>query len=93
MEEKRLISSLSHNIMLEDRKKLTASAVADVDNFDEHNITAITSTSELLISGNGLRIIKFSNDDGELIVEGNIDAVSYSDNQKSNGGIFSKIFR
>ncbi len=93
MDEKRIQSSLPHNIIIEDRKTLTATSVNEVDSFDEENIVAYTSTGELTISGNALHILKFCADTGELAVEGNINSISYSDNTKVSGGLFSKIFR
>lgn len=93
MEEKRQISDIQHNVVLEARKKLTASAVKEVDSFDEQNIVAFTSLGELTVSGSGLHISSFSTDSGELIVEGNINSISFSDNVQPSGGFFSRIFR
>ena len=93
MEDKKIMSSLPHNLVLEDRKYLTVSSVREVDSFDEQNIVAFTSLGELTISGTGLHINRFSTDEGELAVEGTINSVSYSDNVQSSGGFFSRIFR
>jgi len=93
MDEKRIHSSLPHNLILEDRRKLTVSCVNEVDNFDDQSIVAFTTSGELTIDGEDLHIIRFSTDEGELAVEGNIIAVSYSDNAQTSGGFFSKIFR
>lgn len=93
MDENKSKSTLPHNLVLENRKKLTVSSVDEVDSFDEQNIVAFTSYGELTISGNGLHIIRFSTDTGDLAVEGDINAVSYSDNTKVSGGFFSRIFR
>ena len=93
MDEKRTQSALPHGIIIESRKSLTATCVDEVDSFDEQNIVAFTSCGELTISGNCLHILKFCADTGELAVEGEINAVSYSDNVKATGGFFSRIFR
>lgn len=92
MEEKNN-NLLPHNIVLEDRKHLTVSGVKDVDSFDEMNIVAITSLGEMTISGSCLRISRFSTDIGELAVEGDICAITYSENVREQGGFFSRIFR
>ena len=93
MEEKRQQTDLTQNIVLESRKKLTASSVKEVDSFNEQNIVAFTSLGELTVTGANLHIGSFSTDTGELIVEGEICSVSYSDDVQSSGGFFSRIFR
>lgn len=93
MEEKRTQFEHNQNLVLESRRKLTVSCVKEVDSFDENSIIASTSLGELTISGCGLHINTFSTDNGELVVEGEISSVSYSDNIVSSGGFFSRIFR
>ena len=92
MDEKRQIS-LPHNVVIEDRRRITVSAVSDVDSFDENAIVAFTPLGELTINGSKLHINRFSTDEGELAVEGEITSVSYSDNTPVSGGFFSRIFR
>ncbi len=93
MDDKKEQLSLPHNLVLENRKFLTVSSVSEVESFDEQNIVAFTSLGELTINGNGLHINRFSTDEGELAVEGNINSISYSDNVQASGGFFSRIFR
>ncbi len=93
MDDKRTHFEHEQNLVIESRRKLTASSVKEVDSFDEKNIVASTSLGELTISGNGLHINSFSTDNGELIVEGEISSISYSDNNIATGGFFSRIFR
>ncbi len=92
MEEKN-IGLLPHNIVLEDRKHLTVSGVRDVDSFDEMNIVALTTLGEMTVSGSNLRINRFSTDVGELAIDGDIVAITYSENTREQGGFFSRIFR
>ncbi|MBQ7102057.1 MAG: sporulation protein YabP [Clostridia bacterium] len=92
MEEKNK-NLLPHNIVLEDRKHLTVSGVMDVDSFDEMNIVALTSLGEMTVSVSNLRINRFSTDVGELAIDGEICAISYSENSREQGGFFSRIFR
>lgn len=82
-----------HNLVLEDRKKLTLSGVTDVDSFDETMITAYTDYGELTINGSSLHICKLNTDDGELCVEGLISAMTYVERQPKNQSFFGKIFR
>lgn len=92
MEEKNFGSN-PHSLVLENRKHLTVSGVKDVDSFDEQNIIAESSLGEIHISGSGLKIIRFSNETGELSIDGDINGVVYSDVTVSDGGFFARIFR
>ncbi len=93
MDDKKQRTDIVQNIVLENRKKLTASAVNEVDSFDEQRVVAYTSSGELTVSGNNLHIGSFSTDTGELIVEGDIDSLSFSDTEQNTGGFFSRFFR
>jgi len=90
-EEKRI--KLPHNLILEDRKKLTVTGVSDIDNFDEQTVVAVTDMGELTVRGMDLHINKLNIDAGELLVEGDIFSIGYSDYEQKPGGFFSKVFR
>lgn len=92
-EEKKPVMALPHNLILEDRRLLTVTGVADVDSFDEQSVTVYTDLGELTVRGNDLHINKLSVETGELMIEGKIAAVVYSDEQPSRGGFFSRVFR
>ena len=68
MPEERKINSMPHNIVLEDRKMLTISGVADVDSFDEETVIVFTDLGELTIRGTNLHINRLSVEVGELTV-------------------------
>ncbi len=93
MQEEKKISSMPHNIILEDRRMLTVSGVSDVDSFDEETVIVFTDLGELTIRGSNLHINRLSVEVGELTVEGNIAALIYSDEAPKSGGFFSKVFR
>ncbi len=82
------------NIILEDRHTLTVSGVSDVDSFDEQSIVIFTQLGELCVKGSDLHINRLSLEIGEILVEGEIDSLTYSDREeKQTGGFFSKVFR
>ena len=93
MQEEKKISSMPHNVILEDRRMLTVSGVSDVDSFDEETVIVFTDLGELTIRGSNLHINRLSVEVGELTVEGNIAALIYSDEAPKSGGFFSKVFR
>ena len=91
MEEK-MTPQRPHTMLLDNRKVLTVSGVSNVDSFDEQTVVAYTDYGELLISGTHLKIDKLSVETGELIVHGEISALTYSEN-KPSGSVFSRLFK
>ena len=84
------------NIILENRNKLSISGVNDVLSFDDQIVILETDLGMLTVKGDDLRINKLSIDTSEVVVEGNIYNLSYSEKQahKSTVGIFlGKIFK
>ena len=87
--------NIVQNIVLENREKLSISGVLDVLSFDDQVVIVETELGLLTIKGENLRINKLSIDTSEVIVEGEIYNLAYSENDidKKTGGIFNKIFK
>ena len=83
---------IPHNVIMKNRGKLSISGVEDVENFDDREIVMYTSRGKLTVQGVDLRIERLSVDDGDLTVEGVIDALNYSAEARSRGGFFSRLF-
>lgn len=91
-EEKKLVK-MQHNIIMENRRSLTISGVMDIDSFDEQTVIVFTEQGELTIKGEGLHINKIDVESGDLLMEGEVDSLSYSDNQPQRGGLLARLFR
>ncbi len=82
------------NLILENREKLNVSGVNDVLSFDDQVVIIETELGLLTVKGENLKINKLNIDTSEVIVEGRIDNLGYSQNQSKNeGGILGKIFK
>ena len=83
------------NIILENREKLSISGVLDVLSFDDQIVILETQLGLLSVKGENLRINKLSLDTEEVIIDGEIYNLGYSekDSTQKSGGIFNKIFR
>ena len=88
-------TNIIQNIVLENRGKLSVSGVNDVLSFDDQVVMVDTELGLLTIKGENLRITKLSIDTSEVIVEGNISYLAYSNKEveKNKGSIISKIFK
>lgn len=82
----------NHNVIVEDRKKMTLTGVKDVVSFDEETVILDTVLGKLTVKGSGLHIINFDTQSGDLSAEGKIYAFVYTTDEK-NGGFLSKLFR
>lgn len=92
-EEKKQVS-VPHNLILEDRRLLTVSGVSDVDSFDDSTVIIFTELGELTVTGENLHINRLSIESGELLLEGKVSGLSYSENVgRSSGGFLSRVFR
>lgn len=95
-ERKQINTNTIQNVILENREKLTISGVLDVLSFDDQIVIVETELGLLTVKGENLRINKLSLDTTEVIVEGTILSLSYSEKSldKKNGGSFiGKIFK
>ena len=74
MEEKKM----PHNLILENKNKLSVTRVEDVDTFDEGKIVLYTAEDTLVIEGYDLHIQKLDVTGGELSVTGEIVSILYA---------------
>lgn len=95
-ERKQMSTNTIQNVILENREKLTISGVLDVLSFDDQIVIVETELGLLTVKGDNLRINKLSLDTTEVIVEGTIFNLSYSEknlDKKSNSSLIGKIFK
>lgn len=98
LDEKKIITKTKeplHNLIMENRSKLSVSGVLDVESFDENVIILHTELDMLTIKGFELHINKLNVDSGELIIEGEFESIVYSTDggKKSKGSLFSRMFK
>ena len=98
LEERKSMSSMTNviqNIVLENREKLSISGVLDVLSFDDQIVIVETELGLLSVKGENLRINKLSIDTSEVVVEGDIFNLSYSEKSadKKGGSLIGKIFK
>ena len=83
-----------HNVIMESRKKISVSGVEDMECFDDGKVVVYTSMGILEILGKNFHMNRLSLDTGEIVVEGDIDSVSYEDSkniEQKKKGFFAKL--
>ena len=98
IEERKIVganSNVIQNIILENREKLNISGVLDVLSFDDQVVILETELGLLTIKGDNLKINKLSIDTEEVIIEGDIYNLGYSekDIDKKSGNFLGKLFK
>ena len=90
MEENR-----NNKVVLENRERLTVGGARDVESFDDEKVVVITDMGTMTVTGGDFRISRLNVDDGELVIEGEIDEIIYSDTIRENtgGGFFGRLFK
>ena len=81
-----------HKVVLESKQRAIITGVEDVDSFNENEIIFLTSVGMMTILGQDLHINKLNLDDGQLIIDGVIDCVDYSDHDevRKKKGMFKR---
>lgn len=94
-EKKSMSNAVIQNLVLENREKLSISGVLDVLSFDDQVVIVETELGLLNVKGDNLRINKLSIDTSEVVVEGEICNLSYSEKNldKKGGSLLGKIFK
>ena len=87
------INSHHHKIIMDSRRNLSITGVTDIDSFDEQMVAVFTDVGELIVRGSGLHIGKIDVDSGELILDGDIESLEYTDTISSGGSFISRLFR
>ncbi len=93
-EEKK--STAKHSVVMERRENISITGVLDVISFDEETIIAETEMGILILRGVNLHVNKLNLDNGELVVEGLIDNLTYEEQNsfgKGKATFFSKLFK
>ncbi len=91
-DEKEKLTVKPHNVIMEDRARLSVSGVTDVESFDDRQIVAKTTKGNLIIRGSELRIDKLSLDTGELVVVGLVTDLGYEETAPG-GNLWSRLFK
>ena len=89
-ERKTINTGVIQNLILENRGKLSISGVNDVLSFDETELGLLT------VKGENIRVNKLSLDTSEVVLEGTISYLAYSDKdleKNKNSSLLSKIFK
>ena len=79
-----------HTLTLDSRNILNITAVDDVISFDETLVALSMEDCVLSVDGEGMRVVRMDVESGDLVLEGKINALTYSDKRIRKSGLFGK---
>ncbi len=86
---------MEQNVCLFSRRRMELTGIDEVESFSEEQITLKTEMGMIAVDGNGLKIERFSTENGELIIIGEFDSFYYYGKKEAGDkkGIFRKLFK
>ena len=73
----------SHNIILENRNRLSISGVTDVDGFDDNSVSIYTVMGDLVIRGKKLKVEAVNIETGEMLITGEVKSLVWGDKDRT----------
>ena len=80
-----------HKLILNERRQLTMSGVAEVISFEETAVVLRTSLGTLIVQGEGLKLKTLSPEGGQVIVDGQIFSLVYEEPRENR--LWQRLWR
>ena len=84
----------AHQLILQERQRLSLSGVESVESFEETLAVFGTVMGELTVRGNGLQLERSDTETGEVVLQGTVSECSYADPpEPKTGSWLRRLFR
>ena len=83
----------AHSVKIDSRSHAVIAGVEDVELFSGEKILALTNQGAITITGEGMQVETLNISDGELVINGKIDAFSYDERAPKGKSVLSRLFR
>lgn len=97
MEETKRLDRKAHKVTIDERARLTVTAVEDMDSFNENEVIFLTSAGMMTVTGEDLHVNKLNLDDGTIVIEGTIESLDYADHEElrmaGKPKFFGRVFK
>lgn len=82
-----------HNLILENRKTLTATGIVSIVSYDAQSAVLDTALGMLSVGGRGLCVSELSVQTGEVKITGEVEFVQYTVPKPERGGFLQRLVR
>lgn len=90
-------TQIKHTVLIENRNRIKINCVEDVESFNEEKVVVYTSMGVMIVTGFDFKVSRLSVDDGQLVIDGEVDKVEYMEEAKNerceSGGFLGRLFR
>lgn len=81
-----------HNLLLNNREKLSATGVIRIEYFSPEAVAAKTANGKMIVKGKNLYVENLEAETGDLLIRGRVNEILYEEND-SEKSILKKLFR
>lgn len=85
-----------HCVVIENRSRIKINCVEDVESFNEEKVVVYTALGVMIVSGYNFKVSRLNVDDGQLVIDGEIDKIEYMESvsgAETGGGFFGRLFK
>lgn len=82
-----------HQFTLIDREEMAVEGVVSLGSFDEKEIVMETEAGLLTVKGEGLNIKQLNLEKGNIMVEGTVVSVAYTDEVRQKKGLLERLLK
>ena len=84
------VRTQTHNVIIEAKRHVRITGVIDVESFQEDAATIVTLAGILSIYGAELHLCRLNPDDGQIILDGDIQSLEYEPPASERRGLFGR---
>ena len=84
---------MPHSVVIEDRKRLTATGILSIISYDSFTATLETSSGTLAIGGEGLTVSELSVQTGAVKINGALEYVQYTAKRDKQESLLKRLVR
>ena len=84
---------MEHSISLKERSSLVISGVDHIYSFNDKKVELLTSAGRLTVEGENLDMNKLNLEESIISVEGTINSINYTKEQKPEEKFFKTVFK
>lgn len=81
------------NIIIENRQKMTAGGIKDVESFSPERIVLLTDGHLLTVTGNNMKVKSLSTESGDIFIEGEINGCVYSQGKGERESFLRRVLK
>lgn len=85
-------TNINHSFSVSERKNINISGIIKIYSFNKNEFVIETILGIMHIMGDELEVVKLDTYQGNIVIKGKIDSISYDDKKKDNS-IFNRLFK